>query len=1157
MSEREWWREVNHPYQELKLTANTHAQLRPTRIRVPEFSTFAIPFNWMLRDNQQRIDNSVPDQLPPDVDPPFPSPWVFGSERQKAVCDLFFGRLTPTASLVFFYTKSGQPIDDQITRLVVGCGRILSVAPLQWYESSTSRSYPLWDRLFSHSIRPLGHDGLLLPYHDYLQPTGDPVEDGRRSDLLREIAVVPRSEQIRAFSYAGELAGPDVALATLTTMLESVRAIRRHGIAPGPWERREEWLNSQIASAWVHRGAFPGAGAALEAIGMRLGTSLLLELFQRSKLAPNEDPWTLLDAMLRGETPPPRQVYAADLEAVRRTWSTLPEERRQLLLLLSRFSLTPDQLKRWFVPTDRHGSTRGRVEDGAILDNPYRIVETDLGAGNDLPISIGVVDRGLMPDSTIAANHPTPARSAVVTPLDARRVRGALVSVLRAAAEEGDALLSQEEALTRLGKLDLPQPCVVTHDWLVGNVGHLSEEIDAVALGAEDIEQPRVSCLQLSDIALREQKLASVLRKRAEKSLPSLQENWTVLLAEAISESVSTADTIDDRHQRALAEQGKALEQITTRRLAVLVGRAGTGKTTVLGALLKSARLAQGGVLFLAPTGKARVRITQKTKQSAMTVAQFLHRLGRYDGIRQRPLFEGKEQYREQKTVVIDECSMLTLDDLTAILFALDLGHVERLVLVGDPNQLPPIGVGRPFADLVAHLDAATERKESVGGALARLSIELRTAAGAPSDALRLASWYTREPQPVDADRVLSDLEFGSEFNDLSVVFWRNPDELRTRIDEQLVARLALTHPNDVIGFNLALGLTPEGWVPFDNHDGAERFQMLSPVRLHQHGVGELNRLIQRRFRGVQLTNARNRRGLALGDEEIVWGDKVMLRRNGRRDGWDGKRKVKVDEYLANGEIGVAGVASGAKSKFLNVAFAGRPDARFGFSRRDFGPDGGQLELAYALTVHKSQGSEFGTVFVVLPRNCRPMSRELLYTALTRARTHLVLFVEGDDASFLYELTKPERSEVARRNSNLFAAGIRHEQAGVPYAEHLIHRTSRGEMVRSKSELVIANHLHHLGLRYFYERQLEGTIAPGKLRPDFSFIDDAGDVVIWEHLGMLQRDEYRRAWEWKREWYRENGFVENTNLFTTSEPDGLDMQAVGAVAAQVARTLSL
>ena len=132
----------------------------------------------------------------------------------------------------------------------------------------------------------------------------------------------------------------------------------------------------------------------------------------------------------------------------------------------------------------------------------------------------------------------------------------------------------------------------------------------------------------------------------------------------------------------------------------------------MLGALVRCKQIAEDGVLLLAPTGKARVRLQRATDREASTIAQFLYRLGRYDGARQRPLFSG-ETHRKEKTVVIDECSMLTMDDLYAVLRALDLGHVERLILVGDPNQLPPIGVGRPFADLVGVLDEPRERRRA------------------------------------------------------------------------------------------------------------------------------------------------------------------------------------------------------------------------------------------------------------------------------------------------------------------------------------------------------------------------------------------------------------------------------------------------------------
>jgi hypothetical protein len=187
---------------------------------------------------------------------------------------------------------------------------------------------------------------------------------------------------------------------------------------------------------------------------------------------------------------------------------------------------------------------------------------------------------------------------------------------------------------------------------------------------------------------------------------------------------------------------------------------------------------------------------------------------------------------------------------------------------------------------------------------------------------------------------------------------------------------------------------------------------------------------------------------------------------------------------------------------------------------------------------------------VVLPRSSSLLSRELLYTALTRSRDRLVLLVEGDSAAALYEFTKPEKSETARRNSNLFRSAVRERLDAVPYAEHLIHRTEKGHMVRSKSELAIANMLWRMKLEYEYERPVEGEKVPGKVRPDFSFVDAAGDLLLWEHLGMLTRDDYRQAWTWKRDWYEKNGFTLGKNLFTSEDDDrgGLDSVALRRVA---------
>lgn len=1151
MNDREWVRVLRHPYEEMNLKGarETHGHLLPTKVKVAPYTTFAVPFHWMLRDNQSDIESRFPDPLPQDVAPPFKSPWVFGRERQEALTNLMFGHLAAGSSLAFFYTKQGHPLGDWIPRLIVAIGRITKVWPVRSYDSTRGDTYPMWDRLVEHSIRPNKSDGFLLPYHDYLAETGDAEEDDRRRALLPEIALAADPSHIRTFSYAAELAEPDVALSTLIRALDVVRTVRSHGIAAGPWDQREEWINSQIAEAWKARGAFPGLGSCLEAIGMRMGTSLALDLLSSGSVGELDDPWPVTSAVLEGKKNPPKDAYARDLETVRSTWANLGEQRQSLLRLLSRFDLTPAQALRWFDPRKRAQSISGSLDDQEILENPYLIPESDLGDRDAPPVSVGVLDRGLLPDPTIASRHPVEAPSEIGSPNDARRLRAAIVTVLRRAADEGgDSLLSVPEALERVSRLDLARECNIGSDWPSANRHSLQNAVELLDLVVEPGSEKRVAALQLSQIHQFEERLSKVLLARAERELPSLGIEWSKLLMEAITSAGGQFDPNNERHQEALNEQATALERITTRKLGVLTGRAGTGKTSVLGALLRADELVKDGILLLAPTGKARVRLGRAAGATAMTVAQFLYRLRRYDGLRQRPKFTG-DTHRKEKTVVIDEASMLTLDTLSAVIEALDLAHVQRLLLVGDPNQLPPIGVGRPFADLVGVLEKQLGDTESEGHpasrALGHLTVEVRSTAGSPSDTLRLASWFTREAQPVDADRVLSEIQVGESFNDLDIAFWDSPVELRMRLLELFQKHLGLAAPDDVSGFNAALGIGVNGQIDFKTESGAENFQILSPVRMRAYGVYDINRWLQRQFR-----TRPEFWEVSLGDEEIVPQDKVIQIRNESRRGYNWTTRKGTEADLANGEVGIV---ARAKPPWLNVAFAGRASITVGYSGRDFPQGAGPLELAYALTVHKAQGSEFKTVFVVLPRESWLLSRELLYTALTRSRQRLVLLVEGQDLSNLYELSRPERSETSRRNSNLFVSAVREDAASVPFADHLIHRTEKGHMVRSKSELVIANMLYRMDLEYEYERLYEGDLEAGWRRPDFSFTDAAGDLILWEHLGMMTKPSYREDWEIKQAWYEANGFVLGKNLFTTEDDSrgGLDSSDVREIAEKV------
>ncbi len=1153
MNETGWCRRFVHPYADVRKAESTHGNLKPTTVKVPPYSTFVVPFNWMLKSEQKRIDDSFLAILPPDEKGPFDkTPWVFGRERQKALTELFFGHLHDERSLVFFYCKEGQPLGDKFSRLVIGVGTILKVGRLEYYDSKGGNSYSMWDRLIRHSIRPEGTDGFIFPYHDYLESTGDTQEDERRVALLEEIAVAVDQTDMRAFSYAGELAAPDVALSTLVKCLEAVRRIKAHGIAKGPWEQREAWLNERIAEAWQDRGAFPGLGPVLEALGMPLGTALALDLVSNGMIGSDDDPWPLVDQLFQGVVRAPKPAYTHHLTALQNKWLRLPENRRALAKLLSRFSMTVDQAARWFDPQKRNRGTTVFVSDEEILANPYRICETDLGDNSEAPVSFGTIDRGLLPDSTIISRHPLPEPSRLTSHLDSRRVRATIVSVLRCAALKGDTLMSVADLSMQVAKMDTNRDCTFGVDWVTANEDTLQGVVKTVNLIVDEHGEKEVLALQLYELYNRENSLRKILEGRAKRAIAPPDDDWMDLLKRAILNSGGHYNSNDQRHKEALAEQAKALSSLTGRKLSVLVGKAGTGKTSVMGAVMLSAEIARGGILLLAPTGKARVRLGGSANAEAMTIAQFLYQNNRYDAIRQRPLFNGDEKYRRERTVVIDECSMLTMDDLFAVLETLDLAHVQRIILVGDPNQLPPIGVGRPFADLVAYLDSSQlidENGHRLQDALARLSVVVRAAEQeGGSDALRLASWYTREPQAVDADRILSDLETGKSFNDLQIRFWTTASELQSQLLASFTEHLGMNNEYDVDGFNASLGISPNGYIDFSAPSACEKWQILSPVRMQIHGVQELNRWVQKRFRSRELFAGKQPWVPSFGDETIVKHDKVINTFNRERDYYDWSTRSRDTTYVANGEVGLLTASQIEPHTELNCLFAGRPGATFQFKSKEFSERRAPLQLAYALTVHKSQGSEFEKVFVIIPAKSRLLSKELLYTAMTRSKKQLVLLIEGGDLSGLYDLTKPERSETARRNTNLFVASVRPTDEEVPYARHLIHKTEKGHLVRSKSELVIANMLHQNGMNYEYERICEGTNEPGRLRPDFSFITPDGELIIWEHLGMLSREDYRRGWIWKKKWYESNGFREGVTLFTSEDDSrgGLDSVLLSA-----------
>lgn len=1149
MAPFEYVRTANHPYK--RTSEGSHGHFDETPLRHPAYSAPAVPFAWMLREAMEELGEEygldVQAEREPDLG--FSTQWIQDRDNQKALLDCFCDHLKPEQSLCFFYAKQVPFVEDSgARRILIGVGRVLHVSPCVEYQYTTRnlkgklRSM-LWERMVQHSIRPDFKDGFILPYHAALEMADENPEFDPAS-----IAAFTPDDRMLEFSHASQLVTHDGAIACLLACAESLR--RARDVLPGPWEQCLTWIDHRISELWKARGPCPGLGSALCAFGIELGTFVARAVLD--KVGENSDPWPMVDKVL---TEPQKHLPSALAQGIGATlqakWQRLPKERRDLLKLISRFEINRDQATNIYVQEVRKEAGID-CSDNAILANPYLLYElTRLTAS---PISVWTVDRGVFPDEIIRKTHPLPEPTALDAGTDARRVRALTVKVLEDAANCGNTLMPQDQVVLAIRNLNIKPGCDVDGDLI-----NVSKDVFEGVISETPLADGNPA-LQLSRLSEMGKVIRRAIDKRIKGKRLSVDADWRAILDKYLD--VHGAGNCDELEEKAREEKVSALKELAESRLSVLIGPAGTGKTTLLSVLCSHPQIAEGDILLLAPTGKARVRMEQSTsemKLKGFTVAQFLSP-HRYDASTGRYQLSNKAAEVGARTVIIDEASMLTEEMLAALIQALK--GVHRLILIGDPRQLPPIGAGRPFVDIVKHLapEGVTERFPRVGPGYAELTIRRRQA-GEEREDLQLAEWFSGSPIAPGEDDVFDKVVRTGKSKHVRFVQWNSADDLREKLITVLVDELQLSGPEDIRKFDESLGGKDWNGMRFFNLGAAEQsesWQILSPVRTGSHGVPDINRQIHKQFRQELIDASRKERWRKypkpMGPEEIVYGDKVInLVNTDPTLPWNRHRKVypdKANPYIANGEIGMA-IGFFWKKGLpdlrwkLEVEFSSQPGFKYDFTSRDFGEEANPvLELAYALTVHKSQGSEFGTVILVLPNPCRMLSRELLYTALTRQKNRVVILHQGA-RSDLRKYSSDGRSETARRLTNLFEAPSPITIDGRFFEENLIHRTARGEMVRSKSEVIIADRLADLDVEYTYERPL--TIEGVTKYPDFTIEDmETGITFYWEHCGMLHVPNYRKRWEEKLAWYgkhsilpHEDGGGENGTLIITREsPQG-------------------
>ena len=1091
----------------------------------------------------------------------FPTNWVQDAANQRAIFERFYQNVAAHKSLVIPYAKQVPFIEDA-KRVVMGIGfveNLVSPPEHNHTDAGELRSI-LWETMVGHTIRDDRKNGFLLPYREMM------VYAEEHPDFdMRSVTVFAEDDYFDEFSFASEWLSYDAVISVLLQSIKALNIVRQ--CIPGNWDDCIEWANARLTEVWKDRGAFPGAGMMLYSMGM--GAGILISENVKDALADGESYIAKLEQTIsEPDKHLPPELARTIQPTVAKAFRDLTGERKSLFWLLSRFSLTLDQalalFNRGYHYLDYKGKERYKnieiaCTDAEMLANPYSIYEKTRLLEQAYQVPYRSVDMAVYPPIEVRKIDPLPTPTAVTDERDERRVRALSVSVLERQTDYGHTVYPQNRLIIEINELPIYPNCTVTSDILDSLLDYFKPEI--IHIETKD----GGTAYQL----VRIQEYDEVIRRTVSKLIKTEPNNvvhdWIADINEAFKET-----DLDEHEKKARTEKAAILEELAKSRLSVLIGGAGTGKTTLLSLLCKAPQIQNGGILLLAPTGKARVRMSQVMDiygvvYTAKTVAQFLVTNDRFNGATMRYHLSNKPAEKIPDTVIIDESSMLTEEMFGALLESLR-NYAKRIIFVGDPNQLPPIGAGRPFVDLVNHLKVtASSVFPFVGKGYGKLSItnRQRQHEGQMRFDTLLAEWYGDTDEELDGD-VFARLQANECGDNISFKTWETTEELEQIILETIAeeavdksGRRYMRDMDDVDGFDFSLGGVVNGqWMNFNsNPQMIEDWQILSSYRNNpQCGTATINRIIHQKYRVEEADQSKYRKQSTkniLGTDGIVYGEKVInVRNQSRKKPWEGyPNDEQCQNYIANGEVGIIEKIwqkPKARANTHQVRFSSQPKHSYNWPSEVNNEGNADLELAYALTVHKAQGSEFGKVILVLSEPCNLLSKEMLYTAITRQKDKLIILYNAE-AYNLRSYSSMEYSDIARRFTSLFEKPEIVEHNKRFYEAKLIHKTIRGELVRSKSEVIIANMLFERGIHYEYEKELtlEGD---GRKVPDFTItVAGRDEPVYWEHCGMMSNADYVRRWEAKRAVYEKHGIIENKNLIVSEENDSFDSQMIAAL----------
>lgn len=416
------------------------------------------------------------------------------------------------------------------------------------------------------------------------------------------------------------------------------------------------------------------------------------------------------------------------------------------------------------------------------------------------------------------------------------------------------------------------------------------------------------------------------------------------------SDHISDADNLNFLIEKSELENGiryeklqrQAITEAVRHSVFVLTGGPGTGKTTVVRAIIRIFESMGLDIALATPTGRAAKRLSEAAGMEAKTIHRMLEM--DYSPEAEITFHRDENNLLDQNVIIIDEASMIDLFLMEALLRAMRPG--ARLILIGDANQLPPVGAGYVFRDILQ-----SERFSTV---------ELTHIFRQAQESLIVTNAHSvNRGEHIPLDKKDSDF-----------FFLPTPDDEHTAAT---IAGLCKTRLPRAYGVSI--------------YDG---IQVITPSRKGQNGTEMLNHVLQNAINPPS-SEKRERR---FHDVIFREGDKVMQNRNNYDITWTKNGADGIGIF--NGDIGVIRKIN-LTAETITVDFDERiADYDFGMME--------ELELAYAITVHKSQGSEYPVVVIPLYRYTpKLLTRNLFYTAITRAQKLVILVGDGEVASLMID----------------------------------------------------------------------------------------------------------------------------------------------------------